>query len=137
MAWSINADLCGVQTFSFSKIVTIALVSDGSAQSAELNLFNLIPWDIQAYLQTGGFVYAIFSTPDETSPPASAFTLVLTDKCGSKITLPSQDHTAANPVVAGDFTNTGVYFMLHKVINFTTTYAGTSGDTVLVSFVIL
>lgn len=137
MAWSINADLCSVQTFPFSKVVTLAVVSDGSAQSSALNLFNYAPQDIQAYLQTGGFVYAVYTAPDDTDPPASNYALTLADKLGSELSFTEQDYTAKNTAVAGDLTNTGVYFMLNKVINFITSYAGTSGDTILISFVIL
>ena len=144
--WTVTENLCTVKTFPNATHVYIAVTSDGNAQSSTLNLFSLIPEKEQARLRTGGIVYGIFSIPDISSTwpishtadaPTAAYAFTLSDELGSTLSFTAQSYTATNDALTGDDTDTGLYFMANSVLNFTTTYAGASGDTFFIVLVIL
>lgn len=136
-AWTVDSSLCRVQTFPDINVVTIAVVSDGAAQATELDIWALAPDREQSYLRTGKFVYGIYTAPDATNPPTVIYTLTLTDAFGSTMTLTDQSITEQEDAIIGDTTDTGMYFMANRVIKMTATDAGDSGDTILISFIIL
>lgn len=145
-AWSVSSTLSTYKTFNNVVHVYVAVTSDGSAQSTALNLFPLLPTDVQSRLRGGSFVYGVYSIPDISStwpvahtpdPPGSAYAFTISDVAGSTMTFSSQSQTASNDALKGDDTDTGMYYMTDGTINFTTTYSGASGDTFFITFVVL
>lgn len=145
-AWSVDQDLTTVKTYSDAMHVYVAVTSDGSTQSSALDLFPLLPTKVQRRLRSAMFVYGVYSIPDISSTwpnahtpdaPGSAYAFTISDKAGSTLTFTSQSHTAANDALKGDDTDTTMYLMANETVNFTSTYAGTSGDTFFITFIVL
>lgn len=136
-AWSVNSSLTTYKAFGDMKIVTIAVVSDGAAQSTPLNLFPLLPSNVAKFFQMGLFVYSVSTAPDSTTPPTADYDITLIDAVGSTLALDTQDHTAASLAVSGDSTDTGLYLITAGYLGFTCTDTGNSGETVIITIIIL
>ncbi len=145
-AWTVSSTLSTVKTYTDAKHVYVAVTSDGSAQSSALDLFPLLPTKLQQRLRSAMFVYGVYSVPDISStwpvahtpdPPGSTYAFTISDKAGTTLTFSSQSQSATNDATKGDDTDTTMYFMANETINFTSTYAGTSGDTFFITFIVL
>lgn len=145
-AWTVSSTLSTYKTYPNATHVYVAVTSDGSAQSSALDLFPLLPTKVQQRLRSGSFVYGVYSIPDISStwpiahtpdPPGSTYAFTISDTAGSTLTFTSQSQTATNDALKGDDTDTNMYFMPDGVLNFTSTYTGTSGDTFFITFIVL
>ena len=145
-AWSVSSTLSTYKTYPNAIHVYVAVQSDGAAQSSALNLFPLLPEKVQVRMRSASLALGVYSIPDidatwpvahTINAPDSSYAFTITDRAGSTLSFTSQSNTATNDALKGDDTDTTVYFMANEVINFTTTHAGTSGDTFFIAFILL
>lgn len=144
--WTVSSTLSTIKTYPNAYHVYVAVTSNGGVQATALDLFPLLPEKLQQRLRTGSFTYGIYSVPDISAtwpishtpdPPGSAYAFTISDRAGSTMTFTSQSVSATNDALKGDDTDTTMYFMANEVLNFTSTYAGTSGDTFFIAFILL
>lgn len=144
--WTVSSTLSTIKTYPYAFHIYVAVTSDGSAQSSSLNLFPLLPEKVKDRLRAGSFVYGVYSVPDVSStwpnthtpdPPSSTYDFTISDRAGSTLTFSSQSNTESNDALKGDDTDTTMYFMTNEVINFTSTYSGTLGETFFITFIVL
>lgn len=128
--WTVDQTLSTVHTFGKSRVVTIAVVSDGVAQTTALDLFTRVPQRVQKYLKSGRFVYTVYTAPDGTDPPTIAYTMTLQDRAGSTMTLSAQGVASQNTSVKGDDTDSEAYLVMANQLLMTCTDAGDIGDTI-------
>jgi len=145
-AWTVSSTLSTYKTYPNAIHVYVAVQSDGAAQSSALNLFSSLPEKLQVRMRSASLALAVYSIPDidatwpvahTTAAPSSTYDFTVSDRAGSTLTFSSQSNTASNDALRGDDTDTTAYFMANEVINFTSTYTGSSGDTFFITFVLL